>query len=292
MAATALVVGATGSQGKPTALALLEAGWQVRALTRDATRAQDLVARGAEPAVGDLRDLDSLRAVAEGVDAVYYHTPMGVAGPGGGQAEQAALDVLRSGGAHLVVNVGFALPDSPIGVPMLDARVALVHQLLEQGATVLIPTAYMENLSAPWSRPLVARGELVYPRPADDPIAWVTSQDVGAAAAAALANPDASRGKSYRLAGPDVLTFLDVAAILSEVVGRPVTFRQITGTEYGSMITPVLGAQLGMGIGMGYDQMPPFPNPLNAPDTTLARTELGVTFTPLRAWAQRQNWGE
>jgi hypothetical protein len=56
------------------------------------------------------------------------------------------------------------------------------------------------------------------------------------------------------------------------------------------MVGAVLGAPMGMGIGAGYDQMPPLPNPLMAPDTTPARDELGLTFTPLRAWAARQDW--
>jgi uncharacterized protein YbjT (DUF2867 family) len=291
MARTALVVGSTGSQGRPTALALLEAGWQVRAVTRSAGRAADLVALGAEAVEADLRDPASLRAAAEGADAAYFHLPMSVAGPQGGHVEAAALQALADGGVgHLVVNVGMALPDEPIGVPMLDGRVAAVRALLEQGATVLMPTGYMENFAAAWSRPHVVAGELRYPRPADDPIAWVTSDDVGAATVGALAAPERSRGARYRLAGPEVLTFEQVAATLGEVLGRPVVFRQITGAEYAEMIAPVLGEQLAAGIGAGYDQMPPFPNPLMAPDTTPAREELGVTFTPLAAWAARQDW--
>lgn len=291
MARTALVIGSTGSQGRPAALALLAAGWQVRALTRDASRAADLVERGAQAVEADLRDPEALRSVALGADAAYFHLPMSVAGPQGGQVEQAALAALAEAGVgHLVVNVGMALPDEPIGVPMLDGRVAAVRALLEQGATVLMPTGYMENFAAAWSRPHVRAGELLYPRPADDPVAWVTSEDVGAATVGALAVPDLSRGKRYRLAGPEVLTFTQVAATLGQVLGHPVAFRRITGQEYAGMIAPVLGEELAFGIGAGYDQMPPFPNPLMAPDTTAAREELGVTFTSLADWAARQDW--
>lgn len=291
MGGTVVVVGATGSQGRPAALALLQAGWDVRALTRQASRAADLAAQGAQPVEVDLRDPAALRSAAEGADAAYFHLPMSVAGPEGGQVEAAALQALAQAGVrHLVVNVGMALPDEPIGVPMIDGRVGAVRSLVEQGATVLMPTGYMENFSAAWSRPHVLAGELRYPRPASDPVAWVTSDDVGAATVGALAHPDASRGARYRLAGPQVLTFEDVAATLGEVLGRTVTFRQITGQEYAQMIAPVLGEQLASGIGAGYDQMPPFPNPLMAPDTTPAREELGVTFTALADWAARQDW--
>jgi uncharacterized protein YbjT (DUF2867 family) len=216
---------------------------------------------------------------------------MSLGGPDGAGAEQRIVQALNDAGVgHLVVNTGMALPDDPIGVPMLDGRVAWVGELLAQGATVLMPTGYLENFSAPWSRPHVAAGELRYPRPADDPVAWVSADDVGAATAAALARPGVSRGRRFRLAGPQVLTFTEVAAVLSDVLGRPVTFRQITGREYGEMVGAVLGPELGAAIGAGYDQMPPFPNPLLAPDTTPARTDLGITFTPLATWARRQQW--
>jgi uncharacterized protein YbjT (DUF2867 family) len=165
MTGTVLVVGATGSQGRPAALSLLDAGWTVRALTRDVARADDLARRGAVPVQADLRDPAALLAAAAGADAAYLHLPMSLAGPDGGEAEQRILQALRDAGVgHLVVNTGMALPDEPIGVPMLDARVAWVAGLLEQGATVLVPTGYMENFSAAWSRPRVAAGELVYPR--------------------------------------------------------------------------------------------------------------------------------
>jgi nucleoside-diphosphate-sugar epimerase len=51
---------------------LARRGYQVRALVREASRAAPLRAQGMEIALGDLADVPSLRAAADGVDVVYH----------------------------------------------------------------------------------------------------------------------------------------------------------------------------------------------------------------------------
>jgi dihydroflavonol-4-reductase len=66
-----LVTGATGFTGGHLARVLAARGESVRALIRDTTRAQDLAKAGIEPVTGDLRDADALRRATAGVDVVY-----------------------------------------------------------------------------------------------------------------------------------------------------------------------------------------------------------------------------
>lgn len=288
---TAVVFGATGAQGGPVARALVDAGAQVRAITRSRDRAADLEARGARPVEADLTDPQSVTAAAKGADLAFFHVPMGVAGPDGARVEQEALEAIAAAEVgHLVYNVGFALPDAPVGDPMLDGRIAHVDGLVASGATVLVPTGYMENFSAAWSAPRIAAGELLYPRPADDPVAWLTNDDVGQATVAALDRGDAVKGRRYRLAGPETLTFTEVAERLSRALGRDVVFRSIPADEYGRMVGAVLGPQAGAGVAAAYGAMPPGPNPLMDPDTAPAREELGLRFTPLEEWARHRQW--
>jgi len=70
---TILVLGATGQQGRPTVEHLIQAGWHVRALTRqpDKPAAQRLVAAGAEIIQGDLNDVEALERAIAGVYGVY-----------------------------------------------------------------------------------------------------------------------------------------------------------------------------------------------------------------------------
>jgi nucleoside-diphosphate-sugar epimerase len=70
---TILVTGATGHQGGATARHLLAAGWQVRALVRDAAApaAAALVAAGAELVRGDLNDDESVAVAMRGAYGVF-----------------------------------------------------------------------------------------------------------------------------------------------------------------------------------------------------------------------------
>lgn len=283
-ARTVLVFGATGAQGGPVARALAKAGYSVRAATRHPERAPE----GTEPVACDLAEPTTILQAADGAELAFLHLPMSLGGP---QGAQAAVDALQKAGVrHLVFNTGMALPEEPVGVPRLDDGIRFAAEVLADGATVLVPTGYMENFSAPWSAPRVAAGELLYPLPADAANAWVTNDDVGACTVAAFQRGEAVQGRRFRVAGPEVLTLPDVADRLGQALGRDVAFRQVSGAEYGELLAPVLGPEMGAMIGAGYDRMPPGPNPLLTPDTAETREALGVTFTPLVEWARRQDW--
>jgi uncharacterized protein YbjT (DUF2867 family) len=77
-----LVIGATGQQGNATVHALLERGWTVNALVRDAGKpgAQSLRAAGARLVTGDLDDPGSLRAAMSAAHRVFLVLTM-MAGP-------------------------------------------------------------------------------------------------------------------------------------------------------------------------------------------------------------------
>lgn len=65
-----LVVGSTGSIGRLVVTEALSRGHQVRALVRDADRAQRLLPAEAELVVGDVTRPETLRASVDGIDAV------------------------------------------------------------------------------------------------------------------------------------------------------------------------------------------------------------------------------
>ncbi|MES2178402.1 MAG: NAD-dependent epimerase/dehydratase family protein [Gemmatimonadota bacterium] len=85
---TALVTGATGQVGSYTVERLRRDGWTVRALVRDASRAQELSNAGVELAVGNVLDAASLARAALGCD-VIFHTAAAVTPSGGWEAFRA-----------------------------------------------------------------------------------------------------------------------------------------------------------------------------------------------------------
>ena len=69
---TAFVTGGSGFIGGALVRRLLAEGWSVRALARSDSSAAKLRALGAEPAKGDLEDIDSIRAGAKGSDIAFH----------------------------------------------------------------------------------------------------------------------------------------------------------------------------------------------------------------------------
>ena len=67
-----LVTGATGKVGSRFVPRLLARGYNVRVLVRDAAKAADLATMGAEIAIGDLYDEQTLAPAMDGVDAVVH----------------------------------------------------------------------------------------------------------------------------------------------------------------------------------------------------------------------------
>ncbi len=67
---TVLVAGASGRTGRFIVAQFVEAGYDVRALTRDAARAKEKTGEDYDWIAGDVRDIDSLRVALQGVDNV------------------------------------------------------------------------------------------------------------------------------------------------------------------------------------------------------------------------------
>jgi nucleoside-diphosphate-sugar epimerase len=68
----ALVTGATGFIGSHLVDLLIESGWKVRGLVRNPAHTHWRWKSDVEPAVGDVHELDSLRAAAAGVNVVFH----------------------------------------------------------------------------------------------------------------------------------------------------------------------------------------------------------------------------
>jgi nucleoside-diphosphate-sugar epimerase len=120
------VTGATGFIGTELVKELIAAGHQVRGLTRSEAGARQLEAVGAEVHHGNLKDLDSLRSGATGMDVVvnlaFNHDDMSKFAESG-QDERAAIDALGSvlePGKLLVVTSGTGLADGTPGQLRLE----------------------------------------------------------------------------------------------------------------------------------------------------------------------------
>jgi uncharacterized protein YbjT (DUF2867 family) len=113
------------------------------------------------------------------------------------------------------------------------------------GWTFVRPSFFMENLSTTHASDIRDRDEIMVPA-GRGATAFVAAADVGAVAAVALRDPRAHRGRAWTPTGPEALTYDEVAAELTMVLGRPIRYRRPGVVTYARHASSVLGMPRGM----------------------------------------------
>ena len=220
---TILVTGATGRIGRHVVEQLVRRGAAVRALTRDPAKAA-LPAR-VEVVQGDLLDLDGLRAAFSGVSTLFLLNAVT-----GDEFTQAiiTLNVAREAGVERVVYLSVFEADRAVNVPHFAVKYGAERMLEGRGfgATILRPAYFIDN-EVMVKDVILQHG--VYPVPIGSKgIAMVDTRDIAEVAAIELIRRDQAPGKlpidTINLVGPDTLTGAAVAAIWSDVLGRPIAY--------------------------------------------------------------------
>jgi len=240
-----LVSGATGTQGGAVVRAMLDAGWAVRALIRDADSApaRALAAQGVSLVTGSFEDAAALDAAMVDVDTVFSVQPAPYADPDSERRQARALvdAASRAGVRHLIHSSVSNAGDFRTMAGWAEGRwsrnywesKADVEAIVRTGgfahATILRPAFMMDNFALPkaqWMFPDLAQGEILTAVEPETSIALIAARDLGVAVAAAAADPARFGGELLELAG-DSLTLPGVAAVLARVKGGPVVARTL-----------------------------------------------------------------
>jgi uncharacterized protein YbjT (DUF2867 family) len=215
-----LVTGAGGKTGRAVVRALAGRGAAVRGLVYRPAQVQALRELGAREAVaGDVRDAAAVEQALHGVQALYHICPN--MSPDELAIGRLVIGAARSAGvAHFVYHS--VLHPQTEAMPHHWQKLRVEEHLFESGLayTILQPAAYMQNVLAGWES-IVEEGIYRVPYPAQTRLRMVDVEDVACAAALALTQAG-HEGAIYELAGPEALTQVQVAATLSQVLGRVV----------------------------------------------------------------------
>jgi uncharacterized protein YbjT (DUF2867 family) len=237
--AAILVTGATGKQGGATARRLLAKRWPVRAMVRDTTTAAAaaLAAAGAQLVRGDFDDPASLPPALDGVSAVFAIPPVayGPAGPVPGLEAargRALIDAIAAAGIDQVV---FSTVASTSTTSEGAEEKVLIEQYLKDHVampTVLRPVRFMTNYLGIDVTGIdgLAGGVHRHLFPPHEPAQMIALEDIAEFAALAFADPPRFAGRTLELAG-DQPTPVEAAAAISEAIGIPVRYEQLTDEE-------------------------------------------------------------
>jgi uncharacterized protein YbjT (DUF2867 family) len=220
---TILVTGATGRVGGQVVQQLVQRGADVRVLVRDPAKA-DFPA-GVEVVQGDLLDIDAVRAAFSGVRTLFLLNAVAA-----DEFTQAliTLNIARESGVERVVYLSVIHADRFVNVPHFAVKAGAEQMIQQMGfsATILRPAYFIDNELTIKD---VVLNHGLYPMPIGGKgLAMVDARDIAEVAAIELIRRDQAPGKlpteTLNLVGPDTLTGSDVAAIWSDVLGRPVAY--------------------------------------------------------------------
>lgn len=219
-----LVTGATGETGRRTVACLTEMGKRVRALVHtEDERAERLRSSGAEVVVGNLLDLDSVRAALGEVNGAYFVYPLEI-----GLIDATALFVQAAKEA----SVGAIVNMSQISARR-EARshAARNHWIAEQlfdwsgvPTTHLRPTFFAQWLTYPNVRRSIAERSVIALPFGAGRHAPIAAEDQARLIASILVDPAPHRSETYPLHGPIEMDHYEIAEAVGEVLGRKISY--------------------------------------------------------------------
>lgn len=220
-----VIAGVSGKTGKAAAEALLNAGKSVRVVVRDEKKGEAWRARGAEVAVADLSDAAAMSKALQGAEGAYLLLPPNYVVESyrayQDQTSAALSEAVAASGVPHVVFLSSAGAEQPSGTgPITGLYVAekAFSQLQNTRFSFLRAGFFMENFAT--SLGMLDQGVLPSFLPADMPLDYVATEDIGGLAAQLLVE-GTDQNQVVELGGPPQ-TMNEAAAVLSTLLGRSV----------------------------------------------------------------------
>ncbi|MBI5032323.1 MAG: SDR family oxidoreductase [Chloroflexi bacterium] len=223
-----LLVGATSKLGVRVARRLLADGKPVRAMTRTPAKAEELKKLGAQIVQGDLRDAGSLKRACAGVEKVF-DAAHGFPGEGNNNpftvdqdGNRALVDTAKAAGVKHFVFTSMLGAGVVNSVDFFRIKYASEEYLCASGLsyTILRPSAFMESWATLVGEPIIKTGKTTIFGRGDNPINFVSVDDVARYALIAL-DDQRARNQIIEIAGPENLTMNQVAAVFEKLAGHP-----------------------------------------------------------------------
>jgi NAD(P)H dehydrogenase (quinone) len=256
------ITGASGHLGRRVAEILLAehgvAPADLVLVTRSPDKLADLAAAGAQVRHGDFADPASLQTAFAGAEKALIVSTDRVGTRV--QGHKAAVDAAIAAGARSIAYTSGINPSdsNPIGV-MWEHRQTEDHlRAAAPGWTILRNSIYAEILLGGAEAALASGSHVT--NEGDGRVAYISRDDCAAAAAAVLAG-DGHEGRIYDVTGEESLSADDVAALYSELGGRPVQVVQVDDEAYAAGLVEHAGmprpvaevyASFGTGTRRGY----------------------------------------
>lgn len=222
-----VITGASGNNGSKVSGILLSQGQKVRVVARNADRLQSLVKRGAEAAVGDLRDTGFLTTAFVGATAVFAMIPPHYTADDfrAYQNETGAsiAAAIQNSGVRHVVNLssqGAELSEGTGPIKGLHDQEKRLNKLKGVNILHVRPAYYMENLFM--FIPMIKKANIAgSAMKGDRKFAMIATTDIAPFVAERLLRRDFTGKSVSGLLGQRDVSLDEAIAIIGRKMGRP-----------------------------------------------------------------------
>ncbi|TIM51307.1 MAG: NAD-dependent epimerase/dehydratase family protein, partial [Mesorhizobium sp.] len=225
----------TGSIGHQVLDALLGSGEPIRVIARDPSRLSSHTRERVEVVQGSHCDIEVVNQAFADADAVFWLVPPNVRVENVEAAyvdfSRPACDAIKSQGVKRVVAVSALGRGTSVAAKAghVSASLKMDDLIASTGVSyrALTMPSFMDNILRQME-PIRNQGMFFGPISGDRKLPTCATRDIAAAAAKLLLDPTWSGQDRVPILGPEDLSFNDMAQIMSQVLGKPVRFEQVS----------------------------------------------------------------
>jgi uncharacterized protein YbjT (DUF2867 family) len=246
-----LVTTPTGKIGCRIVSELLAPEFSLRVIAREPQRLAKEIREQVEVIRGSTDDAATLRRALDGVESLFWCVPAESLQET--KVEQhyerfacAAWQAIREAGTSRVVTISVGGKGRARQAGPISGLRAMEEILNESGAAIrhLRCGFILENFLSQLQS-ISERGLISYPIPGDTPMPMIAASDVADAALWRLVRRDWNGIEGIALPGAGALSFSQAAAVMEQILERPVRFQEVTSNQY-------IGALVGGGASVEY----------------------------------------
>ncbi len=279
----------TGNIGHHVVQHLLDAGEALRVVVRDPAKLPQAVRNRVEVVEGSHGDAAVVARAFDGAEAVFWLAPptASSATPEAATidfARPAAEAIRRYGVAHVVAITTLGRGTAwQYRAGNVTGSIRMVDLLRDTGAAVrgLALPAFMDN--ALQQVAAIRQGRMFGPIDPDRKLPHTATRDSGAAAARLLRDRSWTGQEDVPVLGPEDLSYSDLAAIISEVIGRKVRYQQVPFDDFKAQL---MKRGMTEAFAQGYVNMLRAKN--EGMDNAAPRASAIIGSTNFRQWAEEE----
>ncbi|TAX62945.1 NmrA family transcriptional regulator [Rhizobium ruizarguesonis] len=234
-----VVTAPTGDIGHQVVESLLEHDTPVRVIVRDPSRLPDILHNKVDVVQGSHADADTVRRAFEGAEAVFWLVPAATKAESVMVAyvdfSRPAAAALKGNGVKRVVGITALGRTTPLAdnAGYVTGSLAMDDLIASTGVDfrALTMPSFMDNLLMQ-AASIKNQGLFFSPISGDLKLPSCATRDIAAVASRLLLDASWSGQEEVAILGPENISFNDMAEIISDVLGKPVRFQQISFEAY------------------------------------------------------------